>query len=91
MLKFAYVAGVLALIASPAIAQQAPASPQAQDAAATESTDLNKVVCRKEDTLGSRLGAKKVCLTRKQWEELAQANREHTEKIQRESGVRSGN
>ncbi|HEU5481507.1 MAG TPA: hypothetical protein VFU80_00230 [Sphingomicrobium sp.] len=92
MVKFAHVAGALALIAAPAIAQTAPAgTPKAQDVQATESSDANRIVCKKEESLGSRLGAKKVCLTVKEWQELASANREHTEDIQKDSGFRASN
>lgn len=44
--------------------------------------DPNKIVCEKEETLGTRLGAKKVCLTVSEWNELRQAHRERTEQIQ---------
>jgi predicted transglutaminase-like cysteine proteinase len=89
MVKFAYVTGVLMLIAAPAAAQ-APAA-QSQQIATTDKSDVNRLVCKTEDTLGSRLSAKKVCLTVQQWKDLAQANREHTEEIQAKAGVRSGN
>jgi hypothetical protein len=78
------------LIAAPAIAQAPPAQgAQARDAAG-DKNDPNRIVCKREETLGSRLGAKKVCLTVKEWQELSNANREHTEEIQRESGFRKG-
>ena len=44
--------------------------------------DSDKIVCRKEETIGTRLGAKKVCLTVAEWTELARENRERTEQIQ---------
>ena len=49
--------------------------------------DPNKIVCRKEETLGSRLGAKKVCLTVREWQAREEADREQTEGIQ--AGVRT--
>ena len=53
--------------------------------AATHS-DPNKIVCKKEETIGSRIGAKKVCLTGSEWDMLAKDGREQTERVQ--SGVR---
>jgi hypothetical protein len=34
---------------------------------ATSKSDLDKVECRQEDTIGSRLQSKKVCMTKQQW------------------------
>jgi hypothetical protein len=44
----------------------APATPAAPQT--TEKDPLDEIVCRKEEaTVGSRLGARKVCKTRRQW------------------------
>jgi basic membrane lipoprotein Med (substrate-binding protein (PBP1-ABC) superfamily) len=91
MYKIAFFAGALMMAASPSVAQ-APAQPaQAKDVATTDTSDVNKVVCKREESLGSRLSAKKVCLTVKQWQEIAEADRDQTEGIQRQAGVRKGN
>ncbi len=45
--------------------------------------DLNRIVCEKQETTGTRLGTRKVCLTVLQWEEKRREQREHTEKVQR--------
>ena len=42
----------------------------------------NRIVCQKEETIGTRLGAKKVCLTVKEWQDRAAADRTETERIQ---------
>lgn len=42
----------------------------------------DRIVCEKVEQVGTRLGAKKVCLTVAQWEERRMSDREHTEKIQ---------
>jgi len=48
-----------------------------------ESSDSGaEVVCRVEKVTGSRLGAKRVCLTRDQWREHRQALREELERAQ---------
>lgn len=37
------------------------------DKLAANKSDLDKVVCQKQETLGTRLGTKKVCMTVAQW------------------------
>jgi hypothetical protein len=58
-----------------ALAQTAPQ-------AVKKSSDLNKVVCEKVEVLGSRLASKKVCMTRYEWAERRQADRQEVEKAQ---------
>lgn len=48
-------------------------------------SDANKLVCQKEETIGSRLGGKKVCLTVSQWKERQAADKDLLERVQ--SGV----
>ena len=48
--------------------------------------DSDKIVCQKEEKIGTRLGATKVCLTVAEWRERREADRDITEKVQ--SGVR---
>jgi hypothetical protein len=48
--------------------------------------DVNKIVCQKEETIGTRLGGKKVCLTVAEWQARQQADRDQTERVQ--SGTR---
>jgi hypothetical protein len=48
--------------------------------------DPDKIVCKKQEKLGTRLGEKRVCLTVREWREVYEADREITERIQ--SGVR---
>lgn len=44
--------------------------------------DADKIVCEKVETLGTRLGAKKLCLTVREWEALRKNDRDETERIQ---------
>ena len=44
--------------------------------------DADKIVCEKQETIGSRLGAKKVCMTVAEWNDRKRAQRERTEQIQ---------
>jgi hypothetical protein len=78
-----FVAGVLILAAAPAIAQTAPAqAPRSQPVASTDTSDANRIVCKREDTIGSRLAAKRVCLTVQEWKDRANHYRDETERIQ---------
>lgn len=93
MVRFAYVAGVLMLIASPAAAQTAPAqAPQARDIPSSDKSDVNRMVCKKTEQIGSRLGAKKVCLTVKEWADRAAEDRNETDRVQQgtQLGLPSG-
>ena len=66
-----------------AVAQQ-PA-PQAQAAAAVQPSKPSgddKIVCEREEQIGSRLGARKVCMTVRQWAEKARLERQDLEKVQ---------
>ena len=44
--------------------------------------DSNKIVCEKVERIGTRLGAKKLCLTVTEWNELKRAHQERTQQIQ---------
>ncbi len=44
--------------------------------------DPDKIVCQKEETIGTRLGAKKVCMTVSEWNARQKDERERTERIQ---------
>lgn len=93
MSKYVYLVGASLLIAPPVAAQTAPLpAAQAQDIPSTDKSDVNRIVCRKQETVGSRLGAKKVCLTVKEWQERTAADREETDRVQRDTqmGTPSG-
>ena len=90
MLKYAFLIAAGVSLSVPVAAQtavQATAQPQPIIVQNTKS-EVNRVVCKKQEEIGSRLGAKKVCLTVKQWQEQADANREDVERIQQNTGTR---
>lgn len=70
MSKLAYLTAALLVIPAPALAQitfqDSPAAPPPAKAQTTKS-DLDKVVCRSQDTIGSRLERRQVCMTKQQW------------------------
>ena len=68
------------LLSTPALAQVTPAQP----AAAAEASE--KKICKRVETTGTRLDRKKVCATKKEWDEVARKGREFTERIQQGAG-----
>lgn len=48
--------------------------------------DLNKIVCEREDKIGTRLGGDKVCHTVAEWNQIHDGVRENAERLQ--MGVR---
>ena len=77
MLKFAPIVILLAA-AAPASAQ----APAAQSAAKPQINPLDRIVCRTEEGLGSRLNKKKVCMTMREWKDQADDSRNATERMQ---------
>jgi hypothetical protein len=75
------------LIASPAIAQTPTESAAKYDA---KKSDADRIICQKEEQIGTRLAPKKVCLTVREWAERAQLNRAETERVQQNT-YKSGN
>lgn len=70
--------------AFPVAAQAADAATAAQTARENGSThDLDKIQCKKVEATGSRLSAKRICLTKREWEEQAREARQLTERTAR--------
>lgn len=76
--------GAPLLFAAPVVAaaKDAPPASAAKPASAAESDDAGKLVCRREATSGSRLGAKRVCRTAAEWERTRREDQQMTEKVQ---------
>lgn len=53
-------------------------------APAANGKDSNKLICEKQEEIGSRLASKKVCKTAAQWQEERRQQRETLEKIQQQ-------
>jgi len=79
------------LAAAPALAQPAPpaAPAQLQQTASADknANPLDKIVCRTEDTLGSRLKAHKVCATLREWKDQEDENRQEVDRVQQGQGI----
>lgn len=56
----------------------APAQPQ----------DPGQIVCEKQEVLGSRLGSRRICMTRAEWAERYLQDRRDVEKVQDQSGLK---
>ncbi|MEO8455920.1 MAG: hypothetical protein ABI454_12250 [Sphingomicrobium sp.] len=78
------------LTSVPALAQaiSAPApAPQQTASADKKENPLDKIICRTEDTIGSRLKAHKVCATLREWKDQEDENRMEFDRIQQGQGV----
>jgi hypothetical protein len=53
------------------------------------SKDPNRVICRTEETTGSRLQAERRCLTAQQWAELQRETRMEMDRRRQQSGAGS--
>ena len=88
MLKVIAAASVLLAAAAPAAAQTAASATGAQ---ASKAKDPNRIICYKEETIGTRIGARKVCKTALEWQQQRQEQRESLEKIQQVKGIQKSN
>lgn len=73
-----------AFVAAPAVAQvptnaPEPAGPQ------TKPSPLDRVICRTEEGLGSRLNKQKVCMTLREWRDQQNLNQETLQKLQQQA------
>ena len=88
MRRLTVIALGIAMVASYAVAAEPPARQRSQsrasEGASEEVVDTathEKVICRRDKTIGSRLRAERICLTREQW-----AVRLHEERTKLEQG-----
>src|SRR6266498_683555 len=82
-MKTIAVATAALFLAAPAIAQTAPAT-QAPSSAPAKDKDPNRIICERQDEIGTRLGGKKVCKTAAEWQVERQQQRETLERVQRQ-------
>jgi invasion protein IalB len=85
---FALAASAAGLLAStPAAAETAAAA--APTATGQKAADPNnEVVCEKQEITGSRLGTRRICLTRAKWAERRLQDRQEIEKAQTNRGMK---
>jgi hypothetical protein len=87
MLKLAIATA--SLFASASVLAQAPAPPQQTASADQKVNPLDKMICRYEDTVGTRLGKHKVCATLREWKDQEDENRQELDRVQQTTGVPS--
>ena len=73
------VAGTLAVLSTPASAERKKPN-----------SDPNRIICEKQEVLGSRLQAKRVCKTAAEWETQRQIDRQQIDKSQNMRHVPTG-
>lgn len=79
-----------AVVMAAAAAAQTAQSPQAVPVMLPpDKSDVNKIVCERQEEIGSRLKGKKVCMTVEQWQEYRAENREKTERLQQSAQSRT--
>ena len=83
MIRFG-VAALAALVSSAPVLAQVT-SIETGNPAPKGFGDPNRVVCQIEQTTGTRLGARRVCKTRLEWEQLRAEHRDTLERVQRQA------
>lgn len=80
--KFAFL--LSAALAFPATAQITfdDSPPPAASKPSAKKSGLDKTECRVQDSSGTRLGAKKICMTVREWQDWEQLNRDEVIKLQ---------
>ena len=86
---FAAAAGVLLATGIPALADSASSSPT-QPTTKSNDGEQNKVVCRRIESIGTRLNTKRVCRTKGEWDAEQAANRMDLERNQVQRQGRDG-
>lgn len=81
--------GVASLAASASFADPAPQAAGTSNPAnpGVKVPDPNEVICERHEQTGSRLGGKRVCMTRSQWAEQKTEDRQELEKQQTQRGM----
>lgn len=84
-----YVSLLVLAMVTPPLAAQTGNSPGVSVQAASQAKEdpLDKIVCRSEETIGSRLKKHKVCATLREWQEQELENRQAAQGMQ---GVGTG-
>ena len=84
MLKLFVTAVFSLVLIAPAAAQTAPADPASPASSQQKPNDPNRMICEKQEEIGSRLGGKKVCKTAAEWQQWRQQNKEQVDDWQRQ-------
>jgi hypothetical protein len=81
------VLSVLIVLAASAVAQSSSQT-TAQNPTQPKPNTADKIICKTEETTGTRLGGHRVCATEAEWRDLAQQTQAAVQKIeQQDSGI----
>ncbi|WP_208324776.1 hypothetical protein [Novosphingobium sp. PhB55] len=72
------------------VAPVAPVAPAAVPATSVAKNDIEKkdpMICQRVEEIGSRLRAKKICMSKSQWEEQRRGDRSNIERSQIQRGM----
>jgi hypothetical protein len=105
-LRVCFVSAVVAASTTLALADDQPATPTQPPAATTtpastaatpattpadpNAPDPDKVICKRQQVTGTRLGNTKICMTQKEWDDLAHQTSQDLQGVQRQNPSRSG-
>ena len=81
-------AALLAATAAPALAQSTATSANQAPANAAPVNNPNEIVCEKQETTGSRIGARRVCMSRAEWADRKLQDRQELERVQVQRGTK---
>ena len=95
MSKFALITAALLIVPSPVLAQivfeDSPPPPAAAVNGAKAKSGLDKVVCRTEDTIGSRVQGHQVCMTVADWAERDKGYKDGARDLQQLANIEASN
>lgn len=80
-----FAAAMLAATAAPALAQPTANSAPVN---AKPVENPNEIVCEKQETTGSRIGARRVCMSRAEWADRKLQDRQELERVQVQRGTK---
>jgi len=83
-----FAATILVATAVPAAAQSTAASANQAPANAAPVSNPNEIVCEKQETTGSRIGARRVCMSRAEWADRKLQDRQELERVQIQRGTK---
>ena len=86
LISASFAAALMVGMAAPALAQTTAAQAPAEAAKPKNSAD--EIICEKKEATGSRIGAKRVCMTRAQWAERQLQDRQELDRVQIQRGTK---
>lgn len=89
-IKVFAIAGLFLLASGAPVLADTASSSGSQPTAKTDEGEQNKTVCRRIESIGTRLGAKRVCRTKGEWDAEQAANRMDLERSQTQRQGRDG-